>query len=365
MFRLCCVCLLLIVVFSPLAGAGDPPQLSPEPIDPLELADQELMQSVRKQVEALPPAEQIRKGQQILLDNVEKFQSERIRRRVYLSIGQIYKDTGDSDNALIYLEKAGGSEDGTGVGGVSRDFFLDILQEKGDHNAMRDKALEFRDDPDGSDQDFASLTKRAGVAMIQLGDCDQAVDLGISAATRRPCQATFEALETLASISDMGPGKRQPFLKGMHWLASERTGDFGKSQRFMGNLAVIEEFCDNFRESVEIRKQIVEMYPNTPDTASHILSLASISRRLGDIETAKTYLSKLVEGDYPEEYRQMGRTNLDGLLTQYAGVPAPQSPQTPAHRSPLLVWLMNIFVAIGAIGYMWARRRNRVPTVRR
>ena len=207
MFHSYCACLLLIVLSPQIGWGGDDPRLSPEPIDPSELADQELMQKIREQVESLPPEEQRQKGQKILLDSVENFKSESIRRRVYHSIGRIYQDMGDIDNAAIYLQKAGEVEDGTGVGAISREYFLDVLEGKGDFESLRNRALEYRDSADGSDQDFASLTQRAGMAMIQLGNCEQAVELGIDAATRRPCQATFHMLETFSDLHTQRPRK--------------------------------------------------------------------------------------------------------------------------------------------------------------
>ena len=150
----------------------------------------------------------------------------------------------------------------------------------------------------------------------------------------------------------------------MHWLASEKSGDFGKSLRFMGNLANAEETSGNFKEAILIEKRIVDMYPNTSDAGWHIVNLSALSRRLGDIETSKLYLTKLVEGDYPEEYRQMGKTNLDSLLNQLGGAFTPTvtsaPPEPPERRhGRFIFFLVNILLlTTGAIYYFWVNRKK-------
>jgi hypothetical protein len=69
-------------------------------------ADEALMLRLRGEIEALPAAEREAKGVQILVDNVDKFITAEARRRVYLSIGDIYHKRGELDKAIPYHKGA-------------------------------------------------------------------------------------------------------------------------------------------------------------------------------------------------------------------------------------------------------------------
>gem|GEM_PF-2090060 len=352
--RMLIALLLLTALPSGFVLSGDDAPLQPEAVDPIELADSMLMQQIQRQVEAIPEAERLLKGRQILLDNVDKFQGDNARRRVYFSIGQLYKAEGDSANAMIYFEKGGASEDGSRMGAFSREHVPDLLEAEGDAESIQKKALEFRDSADGTDEDFASFTQRAGMALIQAGDRDRAVELGIDAAKRRPCRATFGVLETLSGSANNGPTDNKSYLKGMRWLASDRSGDFGQSARFLGNLAHAEEFSGNIDESIRIRQRIVEQYPKSENVVSHLYSISSMSFSQGDTETARSSLSKLAEGDFPDDVRARARNSLNGMLDQL-GVQAPRIASPTVVPTPSrwrIVFVLANLLVLALIGVL-------------
>lgn len=347
---------LLVTLFSPWADSADERQEASPAISP---ADKELMLKLRSEVEALPEDVRVAKGVQVLIDNVETLESEQLRQRVYLSIGELYQELGDLDLAKTYFEKAGIKEDGSGVGAISRENLIDVLESQGELDKARHKALEYRDAPDGSDQEFADLTYRAGMAMIKLGNEDEAVDLGIDAATRRPCQATFHMLETLAGRSRTSRDSRQNEMKGYHWLASERTGDSGQSARFLSNLAHVEEDAGNIKESLRILKQIVEKHPGAFNTESHLLQISNLSLSLGDQDTSKKYLTMLLEGDYSKELKDLAQQSLDAtkLIANGGRPPGPEKPPL-ASRNYLRLILGNLLLVVAVVVFFWTRRRR-------
>jgi tetratricopeptide (TPR) repeat protein len=322
----------------------------------LDRGDAELMQSLRGQIENLPENERNAKGLELLLKNVDKFKNDTLRQKVYLNIGELYKRMGDLDHAMIYFEKAGVADDDV-IGAVSRERLLDSLERKALEPVIQ-KALELRDSATLSDDEFASLTYKAGVALIRQEKRDEAITLGIEAASQRPSVATFGMLETLANDAN-DPADREAYLKGMRWLSSEtNSGDFGQSLRFLCNFAHAEEVAGNIDDSLKIRKAIVDRFPDEADTADQILSISRLSWARGDDETARKYLTILADGNYPEKVKRAGRSTLDSLNQQF-GVKNAVEPLAARPKNTIsYIVIVNVVVVVACVVLYVVRRRR-------
>jgi hypothetical protein len=250
----------------------------------------------------------------------------------------------------------GDRSDSGQAGAIARDEVLEFLESKGDIEAFVQRAVEYRGLRGVSDGEFASLTQRAGMALIRVGKREAAVELGIDAATQRPCVATFEMLETVSNSANH-PTDRKSYLKGMHWLASEKSGNFGQSLRFLGNLAHAEEVCGNIDESLKIRKVIAERFPGEALTASHLLDISRLSLLRGDEETARAYMTMLAEGNFPEQYRTAGQATLDALDQQRAGGRVQEPLAPPPERNRHYVAIASLLTITGVAIYLLIRRR--------
>lgn len=352
------VAILLVVPAQPAIGQDESKQTSAIPIE-LTPDDAALMAELRSRVESLPRDEQLEKGRQILVENVERFKGVEVRKRVHLSIANLYRESGDHASAVAYYEKAGVT-DGVGVGAISRHDELDALEKVGDWSEILNKATAYRDAPNVTDPEYAEFTQRAAGAMIAAGDLRGAVDFVISTAEARPSPSTFGVVETISNRVNRGPGKREEYLRGMRWL-EKNSHEFAQSLRFLCNLAHAEEMGENFERSLELRKEIVAKFPETADAGSQILSISRLSLMRGDSETARMYLRLLVEGSYPDQYKELGQQTLSALSN---GGDMPK-PSNIRDRKPGLSWkwlvLMNVAaISIFTVGYLYFRRhRNK------
>jgi tetratricopeptide (TPR) repeat protein len=262
-----CIILLggLMALTEPTAGRGEQaPPVAPAVVK----ADGELMKQLQARIESIPEPDRVRLGVEILVEHAEQFQSDFFRNRVYLSIGDLYKLQGNTERALEYFGKAGGPEAEV-IGSISRNRVFDTLESQDFQEDIPARAISSRDHLQVSDQEYADLTHRAAFALISSGKRVQAVDLAIQAAEQRPCARTFHVLETVSASADR-PDDRAPLLRGMHWLA-RNSGEFGRTLRFLGNLAQAEEFAGNIDEAARIRLEIVAGFPDSPETCNNIL----------------------------------------------------------------------------------------------
>ena len=80
---------------------------------------------------------------------------------------------------------------------------------------------------------------------------------------------------------------------------------------------------------------------------SHLLSISRMSFSKGDAETARSSLSKLAEGDFPEDVRSAAKASLVGMLDQLGARPIrtqdPTVVQAPS-RSRKYIILANLLV---------------------
>lgn len=320
-----------------------------------------LMEELRRKVESLPADLQEREALQIFLDNVDRFKSEHMRNRVYLSIGQLYRRFGDNDKALSYFKMAGVPEDGTGnpnrIGAISRGHTLNLLEEKGDLSSVIQHALQYRDDPAVTDHEFAALTYKAGRALILSGDTDGGVELGIAAASERPCRDTFAKLETLAADADrqMPGGNSDAGLEAMHWLHSN-SGSFGQSWRFLSNLAYCEEVHGNISAAIDVLEELVMRHPESDDAAYSLLQLSSFSMEAGDKVASRAYLTQVIDGNGPAEVQERAR---DILQLMDAQQPPPVSVPPPENGSLFRMFLISHVVLFGGIAAVWWRVKRR------
>jgi tetratricopeptide (TPR) repeat protein len=327
------------------------------------VGDITLMRELQAEIEALPPDRRESEGVQVLLNNVSKFRSEEIQKRVYLSIAELLRSLGRADDSLVYFIKAGRpdgqAEYPSGIAAISRGKLLDALEQDGNDSAVLQQALNYRDAPSISDTEYAELTYKAGLSLISSGDLEAGVALGIEAAVGRPCIATYQCLETLLNDANLRNtvSSRDSYLKGMHWLR-ENSGDFGETRRFLGNLAHAEEASGNFLEAIKAVRRQVEKYPEPAHISASFLRLAGLYMQIGDNEQAKIYLRRVVEGDGPPELIQRAENALQ-LFPGETRVTNVMELEQSRSNSVLIVVLNSLFFTAVAGSWLWRRYYRR------
>ncbi len=192
-----------------------------------------------------------------------------------------------------------------------------VKRSEKEYSKLLQQALKFKDPQSFSDFQFASRAHKAGRALIKSDQPGQAVDLAIEAASKRPCEETYNVLQTVSvdsNIKNTKEGKKS-YIKGMRWLF-HNGNEFGESSRFLNNLAHAEEVAGTIEDSLKIRKLIVEKYPGEEITASHIFSIVRLSTLNEDYETAKDYLDILLGGDYSERSKASARDAMESIEKQ-------------------------------------------------
>lgn len=288
-------------------------------------ADAALMKRLRTEIEAIPEAEREAKGVQILIDNLDEFKTEETRRRVNLSIGDLLKKQGNLDRSRFYHSQAAiHSDNPSPSGAAGRDRLLESLEQTKKYEELLKKALAYRDAPSVTDYEYATLTHRAGLALVHMRRTSEAIELAISAARERPSTELYHTIETLSSLAKIQKDLTST-LKGMRWLSAE-SGDFGRSERFLGNRAHYEERAGNIDEAIRLRKQILDDYPHSQEFPYQLSEIIRLSFEKGDRETARVYCGKILEGDYAEKYQKYAssmRDNIDGVRRPPTVAPVP------------------------------------------
>ena len=320
-------------------------------------ADVALMLRLREQVMAIPEERREAEGVKNLLENVDAFQDETTKKRVYLSIAELLAKLGDKQQSLAFFEKAGTTgpdeTDSSGIDVVSRSRLLDLLNETGKRSDVEEKALAFRDKPDVSDNEYAELTYRAGRALLQAGKVDEGIKLGMEAAKSRPCERAYEYLETLASFASIY-GNNSVQLETYRWIW-KHGGTFGVSERFLSNLAHCEEDSGDLAAAIRVREQLTESYPTSRELGEQLLSLSRLYAAVGDKEKSKSLTARVRDGDFPAEVRARATRALE-FDAQGTLPPMNRQPITapPVRRFPLL--LLNGGLILVILALVLARR---------
>jgi len=320
-------------------------------------ADVALMLRLREQVMAIPEERREAEGVKILLENVDAFQDETTKKRVYLSIAELLAKLGDKQQSLGFFEKAGTTApdetDSSGIDVVSRSRLLDLLNETGKRSDVEEKALAFRDKPDVSDSEYAELTYRAGRALIQAGKVDEGIKLGMEAAKNRPCERAYEYLETLAADAAIH-GNDSVRLETKRWIW-KHSGAFGVSERFLSNLAHCEENSGDVAAAIRVLEQLTESHPTSSRLGDQILRLSALYDEVGDKEKSKSLTARVRDGDFPAEVRARATRALE-FDAQGTLPPMNRQPISapPVRRFPLL--LLNGGLILVILTLVLARR---------
>ena len=356
-------CRLLVLVAGPFLWlmvllVGDVAQ-GQSPLSAEEADDVALMTRLQEQVMALPEDSREVDGVKILLEHVNEFKDEPTRRRVHLSIAELLAKLGDTEQSLVHFEKAGVSKsretDPSGFDALSRGRFIDMLVETGKTTDVIQRALKFREGADVSDDEYAELTYAAGRELIVLGKVDEGMLLGIEAAEHRPCKRAYEYLETLAGDADIR-GHKTACLETYRWL-EKNSGAFGATERFLSNLAHVEEDSGSLPRAISVLERLTESYPLSPRAAEQLLRLSVLYSKAGDDAKSKANTARVRDGDYPEEFRAMARRSLD--LSSDSGLPSAdidRNRTASPWRMPLLV--LNGLLVVAIVGFMWSRRKS-------
>lgn len=332
------------------AGFGQ----SPPPDD-----DVALMTSLQEQVMALPAESREEEGVKILLQHVGEFKDEATKRRVYLSIAELLAKQGDTAQSLVYFEKAGAMKspgsDPSGVDSIARGRIPDVLAGSEKRGGVEARALEYRDAPQVSDLEYAELTYRAAFELVASGKIEEGIRLATEAASSRPCDATYQYLETLANDSHSRGGALQ-WLRTMRWIEAN-GGSFGESERFLSNLAFTEEASGNIDEAIRVVEELTAAYPLSPRAAEQLLRLSFLYSKAGDDAKSRANTARVRDGDYPEEFRVMARRSLD--LSSDSGPPSADIDRNGT-GSPwrVAMLVLNGLLVLAIVGFMWARRKS-------
>lgn len=356
-------CRLLTLVTGPFLWlmvllVGDVAQ-GQSPLSAEEAEDVALMTRLQEQVMALPEDSREVDGVKILLEHVIEFKDEPTRRRVHLSIAELLAKLWDTEQSLVHFEKAGVSKsretDPSGFDALSRGRFIDMLVETGKTTDVIQRALDFREGADVSDDEYAELTYAAGRELIMSGKVDEGMLLGIEAAEHRPCKRAYEYLETLAGDADIR-GQKTACLETYRWL-EKNSGAFGATERFLSNLAFCEEDSGNLAEAIRVLERLTESYPLSPRAAEQLLRLSVLYSKAGADAKSKANTARVRDGDFPEEFRAMARRSLD--LSSDSGPPSAdidRNGTASPWRMPLLV--LNGLLVVAIVGFMWSRRKS-------
>lgn len=321
--------------------------------------DAALMARLRAQVMAIPEDRREEEGIKILLDNADRFHNLAMKKRVWLSIAQLYAKFGDTTRSIEFFEKAGASASPddvpTAVDPIARSHLLDFLTNSGRGEDMAARASALRERTGVSDAEYAELTFRAAQKLITSGKVDEGINLGLEAAKSRPCTRAFEYLETLASDADIR-GHKAVGLETMRWIR-QHSGPFGETSRFLSNLAHVEEDSGNLSKAIGALEQLTTTDPLEPDAAAQLLRLAGLYSKAGDDEKSRTILTRVSDGDYVEEFRQMAKEALGVSADSGQGLAEIQSSRGRSSWSIVLL-VVNGLIILALIGFMWARRRS-------
>jgi hypothetical protein len=255
-----------------------------------------------------------------------------------------------------YHKKAGDSGGpASELTAVSQDHLMESLEKTRDLAKLLEISLKLREAPGLTASAYATLTHRAGVALADLGRTEEAVELVIDGATERPSERMYQALETVSIAAGIHKDKPSE-LRGMRWLNRE-AGDFGRSYRFLGNLAHSEEYGGNIDESLKIRKGVVTEYADKKESAHHLGKIVTLSFNRGDRDEARTYCVMILDGGYAEKHKVFARRMLSILDGNKDGASRDTVRTNGGYLSVLLS--VNVVVALALAILYWMRRSNK------
>jgi tetratricopeptide (TPR) repeat protein len=344
----------LLVVLGVVAPSGLLLGQSPPPDE-----DVHLMLRLRSRIMSIPESRRDVEGVGILLEHVEEFRDELTKKRVFLSIAELFVKLGDKEQSVIYFEKAGAMKspgsDPSGVDSIARGRILDVLAGSEKRGGVEARALEYRDAPQVSDLEYAELTYRAAFELVASGKIEEGIRLATEAASSRPCDATYQYLETLANDAHSRGGALQ-WLRTMRWIEAN-GGSFGESERFLSNLAFTEEASGNIDEAIRVVEELTAAYPLSPRAAEQLLRLSFLYSKAGDDAKSRANTARVRDGDYPEEFRVMARRSLD--LSSDSGPPSADIDRNGT-GSPwrVAMLVLNGLLVLAIVGFMWARRKS-------
>lgn len=354
-------CRLLILVAGPFLWfmvllVGDVAQ-GQLPLSAEEAEDVALMTRLQEQVMALPEDSREEDGLKILLEHVTEFKDEATRRRVHLSIAELLAKLGDTEQSLVHFEKAGVPKsretDPSGFDALSRGRFIDMLVETGKTTDVIQRALDFREGADVSDDEYAELTYAACRELIMSGKVDEGMLLGIEAAEHRPCKRAYEYLETLAGDADIR-GHKTACLETYRWL-EKNSGAFGATERFLSNLAHVEEDSGSLPRAISVLEQLAKEHPTSRRIGEQLLRLSVLYSKAGDEEKSTAIAIRVRDGDFPDELRAMARRGLDIDADESKPVSVLQPASTQPTRRFILLVVNGVLVLL-ILTFILARR---------
>jgi tetratricopeptide (TPR) repeat protein len=338
----------VVLVTKPLLGQSTPPD-----------EDVHLMLRLRSRIMAIPEDRREEEGVQILLEHVEEFSDDVTRRRVFLSIGELFAKLGDKERSVIYFEKAGAmksrGDDPTGLDSIARGRALDVLADSENKGVVGDRAIEYRDGQHVSDNEYAELTYRAAFELLASGKVDDGIQLATQAASGRPCDAAYQYLETLANDAH-SRGEELQWLRTMRWIAAN-SGGFGESERFLSNLSFTEEASGNLPEAIRALERLTEAYPVSPRAAEQLLRLSVLYSKAGDETKADAITERVRDGNYPDKYREMARRSLEPFANP-GPEPAEIGPSETDSPWRMTLLILNGVLVLAIIGFMFSRQKS-------
>lgn len=362
--------LLFIVLLAGHVAQGQSP-LSAE-----EAEDVVLMTRLQEQVMALPAESREEEGVKILLQHVGEFKDEATKRRVYLSIAELLAKQGDTAQSLVYFEKAGVSKsqeaDPSGFDAISRGRFIDMLVETGKTTDVIERALAFRGGVGVTDDEYAESTYAAARELIISGKVNEGTTLGIEAAENRPSKLAYEYLETLAGDADIR-GHKTACLETYRWL-EKNSGAFGATERFLSNLAHVEEDSGSLPRAIGVLERLAKEHPTSRRLGEQLLRLCVLYSKAGDEEKSTAIAIRVRDGDFPDELRAMARRGLDIDADEGQPVSVLQPSSTQPSRRFLLLVVNGVLVLLilafmvvrrGSLAARGARQSSALPLDRR
>lgn len=344
---------LLLAVITLLARTTAEAQ-SPPPAE-----DTALMARLQEQVMALPEESREEQGVKILLENVAEFKGEVTRRRVHLSIAELLAKLGDTEQSLVHFEKAGVSKSqetaSSGFDAISRGRFIDMLIETGKTTDVIERALAFREGPGVTDDEYAELTYAAGRELIISGKFDEGMKLGIEAAKSRPSKLAYQYLETLGGDAALR-GHMTARLEADHWL-EKNSGPFGATERFLSNLAFVEEASGNLPRAIAVLERLENEHPASPGLGQQLLRLSVLYSQLGDEEKSNSVLARVRDGSHPDEIKAIAKKSLELDVGPEPGL-THSLPMGPALTWRFALLLLNGILVFVILMIIRARRQS-------
>jgi len=334
--------------------------------------DMEVLESVRKQVEALPKDKQIVVGAELVRSALARMKTKPMRQRVMVSLGDLYAEQGVLDESVQFYTQAIEVAQSTELATYSRLRVASVLRRSGKNeeadrfvNELQAVRVQSRDGKASLDENVVSVKVDA---MISAAQFDEAVAYCRELSREFPASRNAllyyaervpnalmkdhkqeEAIEFYSRIRKDFEGAKTNALFNRNYISALRYCDPACSESQLERLRIaIDEFGQSF--------------PNDPNAALFFATYADSLHHQGRDEQAKQYYKKAIEHPkVPVEVKQAILRMLDTIETDELRRAGKTSVKPGLVGTRRLLLLVNGVVIVVFVAWL-AYRKRRVQT---